>query len=160
MDLFSLDSVILIIVTCNCLPFSYSRLIFQRHISWQVLKIAFRSLQIWKFSGRGYSQTPYKACAFGTHDNAPPLQKTKLWLWALKKRHGVSILFYILFKIRMFTLTQIQYHTKVLSIIYPAAKILSKSLQTSWMKIINSTTTKKKLQIENITRRKFQIVSQ
>lgn len=45
----------------------------------------------------------------------------------------------------MFTLTQIQYHTKVLSIIYPAAKI-SKSLQTSWMKIINSTTTKKKLQ--------------
>ena len=24
MDLFSLDSVILIIVTCNCLPFSYS----------------------------------------------------------------------------------------------------------------------------------------
>lgn len=48
---------------------------------------------------------------------------------------------------------------KGLSIIYPAAKI-SKSLQTSWMKIINSTTTKKKLQIENITQRKFQIVSQ
>ena len=51
MDWFSLDSVILIIVTCNCLPFSYSRSIFRRHISWQVLKRAFRSLQIWKFSG-------------------------------------------------------------------------------------------------------------
>ena len=49
MDLFSLDSVILIIVICNCLPFSSSRSIFRRHISWQVLKIAFRSLQIWKF---------------------------------------------------------------------------------------------------------------
>ena len=36
MDLFSLDSVILIMVTCNCLPFSYSRSIFRRHISWQV----------------------------------------------------------------------------------------------------------------------------
>ena len=28
-DLFSLDSVILIIVTCNCLPFHYSRSIFR-----------------------------------------------------------------------------------------------------------------------------------
>ena len=35
MDLFSLDSVILIMVTCNCLPFSYSRSIFRRYISWQ-----------------------------------------------------------------------------------------------------------------------------
>ena len=49
MDLFSLDSVILIIVICKCLPFSSSRSIFRRHISWQVLKIAFLSLQIWKF---------------------------------------------------------------------------------------------------------------
>ena len=31
MDLLSLDSVILIIVTCNCLPFSYSRPIFRTH---------------------------------------------------------------------------------------------------------------------------------
>ena len=46
MDLFSLDSVILIIVTCNCLPFLYSKSIFRWHISWQVLKIAFGSLQI------------------------------------------------------------------------------------------------------------------
>ena len=36
MDLFSLDSVILIVLTCNCLPISYS--IFRRHTSWQVLK--------------------------------------------------------------------------------------------------------------------------
>ena len=58
MDLFSLDSVILIIVTCNCLPFSFSRSIFRRHISWQVLKIAFGSLQIRKSSGGGYRLPP------------------------------------------------------------------------------------------------------
>ena len=58
MELFSLDSVILIIVTCNCLPFSGSRSIFRRHVSWQVLKIAFRSLQTWKFSGGGHPETP------------------------------------------------------------------------------------------------------
>ena len=34
MDLFSLDSVILIVVTGNnCFPFSFSRSIFWRHIS-------------------------------------------------------------------------------------------------------------------------------
>ena len=65
MDLFSLDSVILIIVTYNCLPFSYSRSIFRRQISWQVLKITFRSPQIWKF------RPPYKARAIGIRDNAP-----------------------------------------------------------------------------------------
>ena len=52
MNLFSLDSVILIMVTCNFLPFSYSQSIFRRHISW-VLKIVFRSI----FWG-GYPQTP------------------------------------------------------------------------------------------------------
>ena len=46
MDLLSLGSVVLIIVTCNCLPFSYSMSIFRRHISRKVLKIAFQSLQI------------------------------------------------------------------------------------------------------------------
>ena len=90
---------------------------------------------------------------------SPPITKNLAMAVSTKAETWSSTLFYILFKIRMFTLTQIQYHTKVLSIIYPAAKI-SKSLQTSWMKIINSTTTKKKLQIENITQRKFQIVSQ
>ena len=50
MDLLSLGSVVWIIVTCNCLPFSYSMSIFRRHISRQVLKIAFQSLQIWKSS--------------------------------------------------------------------------------------------------------------
>ena len=66
MDLFSLDSVTLIIVTCNCLPFSNSRSTFRRHIPWQVLKIAFRSTP----------RPPYKARGFGTRDNAPPLQKS------------------------------------------------------------------------------------
>ena len=77
MDLFSLDSVILIIVTCNCFPFSYSRSMFRRHISWQVLKIAFQNLQIWNFPGEGYPQTPYKVHAFGTRDNAPPSPRYK-----------------------------------------------------------------------------------
>ena len=57
-DLFSLGSVILIIVTSNCLPFSYSGSIFRRHISWQMLKIAFQSLLILKISWGGYPQTP------------------------------------------------------------------------------------------------------
>ena len=55
-----LESVILITVTGNCLPFSYSRSIFRRHLSWKVLKIAFRSLQIWEFSGGEYPRPPYK----------------------------------------------------------------------------------------------------
>ena len=58
MELFSLDSVISIIVTCNCLPFSGSRSIFRRHVSWQVLKIAFRGPQTWNFSGGGHPETP------------------------------------------------------------------------------------------------------
>ena len=58
MELFSLDSVILIIVTCNCLPFSGSRSIFRRHVSWQVLKIAFRGPQTWNFSGGGHPESP------------------------------------------------------------------------------------------------------
>ena len=74
-DLFSLGSVILIIVTCNCLPFSYSGSIFRRHISWHVLKVTFQSLLIWKISWGGYLQTPPykapKAPAFGTRNNAP-----------------------------------------------------------------------------------------
>ena len=50
MDLLSLGSVVLTIVTGNCLPFSYSMSIFRRHISRQVLKIAFQSRQIRKSS--------------------------------------------------------------------------------------------------------------
>ena len=64
MDLFSLDSVILTVMTCDCLPFSYSRSIFRRQSSWQVLKIAFRRLKIWKFSGGGYPQTPLQGSCF------------------------------------------------------------------------------------------------
>ena len=56
MDLFSLDSVILIIVTCNFLPFSYSQSIFRRHISW-VLKIVFRNI----FWGRIPPDAPLSA---------------------------------------------------------------------------------------------------
>ena len=67
-DLFSLGSVILIIVTCNCLPFSYSGSI---SISWQVLKVAFQSLLIWKISWGGYPQTP------------PPTRLPRLLLSAL-----------------------------------------------------------------------------
>ena len=83
MDLVSLYLVILVIATCNCSPFSYSRLIFRRHLSLQALKIIFWSLQILKFSGGGYPQPPYNARAnaraFGTRGNAPlpsQLQKT------------------------------------------------------------------------------------
>ena len=50
------------IITCNHwkhLPFhTYSRSISRTHISWKVLKIALRGLQIWKFSGGGYHQSP------------------------------------------------------------------------------------------------------
>ena len=82
MDLFSLDSVILIIVTCNCLPFSYWRSIFRRHLSWQVLKIAFRSLQIWKSSGGGYPQTHLQCTCFRSalgimHPPPPPTRYNK-----------------------------------------------------------------------------------
>ena len=41
--------------------------------TWQVLKITFWSLQIWKFFWRGYPpDPPYKARAFAILDNAPP----------------------------------------------------------------------------------------
>ena len=77
MDLFSLDSVILIMVTCNCLPFSYSRSIFRRHISWQVLKITFRSLPIWKFcGGRIAPDPPTRLLHSALAIMPPPLQKT------------------------------------------------------------------------------------
>ena len=63
----------------------YLRSIFRRHISWRVLKIAFRSLQIWKFPWEDTPRPPYKSPAFGTRDNAPPpplpLQKTYLRPW-------------------------------------------------------------------------------
>ena len=50
------------IITCKHwkhLPFhTYSRSIFRRHISWKVLKIALRRLQIWTFSAGGYHPSP------------------------------------------------------------------------------------------------------
>ena len=74
------------------LPFhDYSRSIFRWHISRKVLKIAFRSLQIWKFPGEDTPRSPYKPPAFGTRDNASPAPSvTKnlatalvLWIWPL-----------------------------------------------------------------------------
>ena len=68
----------------------YLRSIFRRHISWRVLKIAFRSLQIWKFPWEDTPRPPYKSPAFGTRDNAPPSPVTKnlstalvVWIWPL-----------------------------------------------------------------------------
>ena len=43
-----------------------------RHISWQVLKIAFRSLQIENFLGEDTTRSQYEVCTFGTRDSAPP----------------------------------------------------------------------------------------
>ena len=54
LDLLSLDSVILIIATCSVFFISQGR--FFGDISWQVLKIAFRNPQMWKFSGERYPQ--------------------------------------------------------------------------------------------------------
>ena len=79
MDLFSLDSVILIIVTCNCLPFSYSRSIFRRHVSCMTSaeNRRFGASKIENFLGEDTPRLPYKALALGTRDNVPaPLQKT------------------------------------------------------------------------------------
>ena len=61
------------------------------YISRKVLKIAFRSLQIWKFPGEDTPRPPYKPPAFGTRDNASPAPSvTKnlatalvLWIWPL-----------------------------------------------------------------------------
>ena len=55
------------------MQFSYSRSIFWKHISWQVLKMAFQSLQILLLLGEDTPISPYKAraCMFGTRDNAP-----------------------------------------------------------------------------------------
>ena len=63
MDLFSLNSAILIIVTCNGLPYS-------------------RSTYLMTSAENSISEPPnlkvffYKARTFGTRDNAPPLEKT------------------------------------------------------------------------------------
>ena len=45
---------------------------FFGYISWQMLKIAFWSFQILKFSREDTPIPPYKARAFGTRDNVPP----------------------------------------------------------------------------------------
>ena len=74
------------------LPFhDYSRSIFRWHISWKVLKIAFRSLQIWKFPWEDTPRPPYKLPAFGTRKRASPAPSVPknlatalvLWIWPL-----------------------------------------------------------------------------
>ena len=61
MDLFSLDSVILIIVTCNCLPFSYSRSNFSdTYVMTSAESSVSEPPNLTIFQG-GYPQTPYNA---------------------------------------------------------------------------------------------------
>ena len=75
MDLFSLDSI-LVIVTCNCLPFSYSRWFFSETYlvtSAENNVLDPPNLKFFFFwGGGGTARRPYKARAFGTCDNAPP----------------------------------------------------------------------------------------
>ena len=52
MDLFYLDSVILITVTCNCLPFSYSRPIFRTHFMTSAENSASEPPNLKPFQGR------------------------------------------------------------------------------------------------------------
>ena len=76
MDLFSVDSVILIIVTCNCLPFHIRSRFFGdiSHDTSAENNIS-KPPNLKIFWGRIPPDPPYKARAFGTRDNAPPLQK-------------------------------------------------------------------------------------
>ena len=67
MDLFSLDSVILIIVTCNCLPFSYSRPIFRTHFMTSAENSVSEPPNLKILCG-GYPQAPLQ----GSGDNGPP----------------------------------------------------------------------------------------
>ena len=95
--------VILIVVTRSChghkalkrkhLPFhTYSRLIFRRHISYLVLKIAFRSVQIEECSAGGYPP-PYKARAFRTREClAPPPPKKKTCSYVADTRFQCALL--------------------------------------------------------------------
>ena len=73
-DLSSLDSVILVIVTCNCLPFSCLRSIFRGHIYFMTSAENNVSqppnLKIF------WARPPYKARVFGTRDIAKKLATT------------------------------------------------------------------------------------
>ena len=75
MDLFSSDSI-LVIVTCNCLPFSYSRWFFSE--TYLVTSAENNVLDppnlkfFFFFWGGGTARRRYKARAFGTCDNGLP----------------------------------------------------------------------------------------
>ena len=93
MELFSLDSVILVIVTCNCFPFTYSRSIFRRHISWKMLKRAFQSLQIWKFCWGGYPQLPPTRFVPSALEIVPPVTKNLATALLLPRHKTLTNLF-------------------------------------------------------------------
>ena len=89
MDLFSLDSILVIvrlaIIVCH---FHIRGGFFRRHILWQVLKITFWILQIWKFFLGGTARRPYKARPFGTCDNAPPPPRYKRPSYGPEVKYG------------------------------------------------------------------------
>ena len=95
MDLFSLDSVFLVIVTCNnCYVCNFHiRDRFFGDISHdKCWKKTFQSLQIWNFSWGGYPQTPYKALAIMS-PHPPPLLLKRLsyGAWSLIVRVNVVL---------------------------------------------------------------------
>ena len=74
------------------MPFSYSRSIFWEQISWQVLKIRFQSLQIWKSYGGGHPQTPLQGSCMYVAIMPPPRHKKPsyvpgLSMFSMKSRH-------------------------------------------------------------------------
>ena len=100
MDLFYLDSVILIIVTFNCLPFSYWRSIFRTHFMTSAENSVSEPPNLKIFWGR-IPQTPLQNRAFDTCDIAPPpppppLKKNSLRPCnheRLKPRHTAKVIF-------------------------------------------------------------------
>ena len=76
MDLFSFDSVILVIVNCNCLPFSYSRSIFRRHTFLMIsTENNVSEPPNLNFLGDDTPIPPHKPRAFCSFDNAPRYKK-------------------------------------------------------------------------------------
>ena len=80
-------------MTCNCLPFSGSRSIFRRHISWKMLKRAFQSLQIWKFSWGGYPQLPPTRFVPSALEIVPPVTKNLATALLLPRHKTLTNLF-------------------------------------------------------------------
>ena len=75
------------------LPFTYSRSIFRRHISWKMLKRAFQSLQIWKFSWGGYPQLPPTRFVPSALEIVPPVTKNLATALLLPRHKTLTNLF-------------------------------------------------------------------